>query len=220
VRKLRGPEYGPYGYKLQVIDVDRLWEQKNEAFDNGGAIHAGVEVDANAKPVAYHIIKRRPSQWQYSGYTLEFERVPADEMIHIFVPEFAEQVRGVPWMYAALLNLVHLGAFEEAAVIAARIGAANMGFIKSPDGGSTLAQQAAAGPDGTGTEKFGGSSGDPMFNAEPGAFPMLPPGYDVQRAGTRNIPTPRSSPSSARCCAAWRQASASRTTTWRTTSRT
>jgi capsid protein len=78
--------------------------------------------------------------------------MPADEIIHVFVPEFAEQVRGVPWMYAALLNLVHLGAFEEAAVIAARIGAANMGFIESPDGGKTLADMAAPGPKGDGTE--------------------------------------------------------------------
>lgn len=177
VRKLRGPEWGPYGYKLQVIDVDRLWEYKSEALDNGGAIHAGVEVDPYGKAVAYHIIKRKPAQWQWSGYTLEFERVPADEIIHVFVPEFAEQIRGIPWMYAALLNLVHMGAFEEAAVIAARIGAANMGFIESPDGGRTLADMAGAGPNRDGTDALGGNNGDPQISAEPGTFPVLPTGY-------------------------------------------
>lgn len=177
VRKLKGPQYGPHGYQLQIIDVDRLWEQKTEALDNGGAIHASVEVDANARPVAYWLLKRKPAQWQYSGYTLEMERVPADEMIHVFVPEFAEQVRGVPWMYAALLNLVNMGAFEEAAVIAARVGASNMGFIESPDGMGTLAEQAGPGPRKDGTESFGGERGDPSFAAEPGMMIGLPPGY-------------------------------------------
>jgi lambda family phage portal protein len=177
LRKLKGPQYGKHGYRIQVIDVDRLWEYKNEALPNGGAIHASIEVDADAKPVAYWILRRKPSQWQFSGYTLEMDRVPAEEIIHVFVPEFAEQVRGVPWMYAALLNLVNMGAFEEAAVIAARVGAAAMGFIESPDGMQTLASQAAPGPKGDGTEDWGGEKGDPSFAAEPGMMIGLPPGY-------------------------------------------
>lgn len=177
IRKLRGPEYGPYGYQLQVIDIDRLWELKSEALANGGAIHAGVEVDVTGRAVAYHLLKRKPSQWQYGGYTMEFERVPADEIIHVFIPEFAEQIRGVPWMYAALLNLVNMGAFEEAAVIAARIGAANMGFIESPDGGAALANTAGAGPTREGTDVLGGDKGNPQIDAQPGVFEFLPPGY-------------------------------------------
>lgn len=180
VRKLRGPQYGKYGYRLQVIDVDRLYELKNEALDNGGAIHAGVEVDAYARPIAYHLLKRKPSQWQMSGYTLEFERVPAEDMIHIYVPEFAEQVRGVPWMYAALLNLVHLGAFEEAAVIAARVGAANMGFIQSSDGGKTLAEQQGQDAMNDGDE--------PSINAEAGAYQFLPPGYTAVKGMDAKYP--------------------------------
>jgi hypothetical protein len=179
LRKLRGPEYGRHGFQLQMIDVDRLWEYKNQALPGGGAIHAGIEVDAAARPVAYHVLKRKPAQWQWPGYTLEFERIPAEDIIHVFVPDFAEQHRGMPWIYAALLNLVHLGAFEEAAVIAARIGAANMGFIESPDGGKTLADQAAAGPKGDGTDALGGDRGDPQISAQPGAFWNLPPGYKV-----------------------------------------
>lgn len=162
-------EYGPYRYQVQVIDVDRLDDMKNERLANGGAIHMGVELDAVSRPVAYHILKRKPSSWASGGYPREHERVPADEIIHLFVPEFAEQVRGVPWMYAALLNLVHIGAFEEAAVIAARVGAAQMGVLQSPDGGKTLADGLAK-----------DASGSPQIEAEPGTFAMLPPGYELQ----------------------------------------
>lgn len=177
LRKLTGPEYGKHAYRLQILDVDRLWELKNASLDNGGAIHAGVEVDANGKPTAYHLLKRKPSQWQAGGYSAETERYPADEIVHVFMPEFAEQVRGVPWMYAALLNLVHLGAFEEAAVIAARIGASNMGFIESPDGGKTLAE-------GQGTD----STGNPQIVNEPGSFQFLPPGYQVGQGWNPKYP--------------------------------
>ena len=166
VRIHRGPQYGPYGYQLQVLDVDRLDDLKNERLDGGGAIHMGVELDATSRPVAYHLLKRKPASWASGGYPREYERVPADEMIHVFVPEFDEQVRGVPWMYAALLNLVHIGAFEEAAVIAARIGASQMGIIQSPDG----TPPAMDGVDG---------KGNPQINAEPGTFPTLPPGYQL-----------------------------------------
>jgi lambda family phage portal protein len=176
VRKHRGNQYGPYGYQLQVLDVDRLDDLKNERLQGGGAIHMGVELDAVSRPVAYHILKRKPASWQSGNYPREHERVPADEIIHIFLPEFAEQVRGVPWMYAALLNLVHIGAFEEAAVIAARIGAAQMGVIQSPDGQPPL---------GDGTKDV---HGNPQISAEPGTFPVLPPGYEMSASWNPKYP--------------------------------
>lgn len=167
-RKLRGPEYGKHGFRLQMIDVDRLDEQKNVVLKNGGAIHMGVELDGVGRPVAYHLLKRKPSQWEYGYQGREHERVPAEDIEHIFVPTFAEQNRGVPWMYAALLNLVHIGAFEQAAIIAARVGASQMGIIQSPDGGQTLAE--SLGKD---------AAGNPQIEAEPGTFPILPPGYTM-----------------------------------------
>jgi lambda family phage portal protein len=165
----RGRQFGPHSYQLQVLDVDRLDDLLNKSLPDGGAIHMGVELDASSRPVAYHILKRKPSSWASGGYPRESERVPADEIIHFFIPEFAEQVRGVPWIYASLLNLVHIGAFAEAAVIAARVGAAAMGVIQSPDGGATL----------LGDGK--GADGNPQISAEPGTFPMLPPGYELNK---------------------------------------
>lgn len=185
VRRYRGAEHGRHGYRLQVIDVDRLDDLKNEALAGGGAIHMGVEVDAQSRPVAYHILRRKPAQWMYGYQPRESDRVPARDILHVFVPESAEQVRGVPWMYAALLNLVHLGAFEEAAVIAARIGAAQMGVIESPDGGKTLADWMAAHPSADGTVQ---GPQDPQISAEPGAFPLLPPGYKVSQGWNPKYP--------------------------------
>jgi lambda family phage portal protein len=166
-RKHRGADYGSHGFKIQMIDVDRLDDLKNERLAGGGAIHMGVEIDANQKPVAYHILKRKPASWLSGGYPREHERVPAEDIVHLFIPEYAEQVRGVPWMYAALLNLVHIGAFEEAAVIAARVGAAQMGVWQAPDGGESIPHD---GKD---------AKGNPQINMEPGTFAFAPPGYQL-----------------------------------------
>lgn len=167
-RKLRGPDFGPHGFKLQLIDADLLDDQLNKSLPGGGAIHMGVELDPAGKPVAYHLLKRKPRHWQY-GYTpRERERVPAEDIEHVFVPLLIDQNRGVPWIYAALLNLVHLGAGEEAAVIAFRVGAAQMGFIQQAD-------DATAPLTGDSTD----AQGNPQIEAEPGAFPRLPPGYEI-----------------------------------------
>ncbi len=173
LRKIRGQKTGRgYRYQLQLIDVDRLWEWKNEPLANNGAISMSVEVDQYGKPVAYHILKRKPAQWQQnSGVPMESERVPAEEIIHIHLTEFAEQIRGIPWVYAALMNLTNIGGFEEAAIIAARIGASSMGFIHAPDGG---AQQGGDNPD---AEQQKGAN--PEIEAEPGVFQYLPEGYQM-----------------------------------------
>lgn len=168
VRKLRGRQYGPNGYQLQLIDSMRLDDMKNESLQDGGAIHMGIELDANGKPVAYHILKRRPNTWQGNYYSRESDRIPASEIEHIFIADFAEQNRGVPWVYAALLNLIHIGAFEEAAVIAARVGATQMGFLQQREDAN--APLAADGKD---------SKGNPQIDAEPASFQTLPPGYEM-----------------------------------------
>lgn len=167
LRVYRGPEYGRHAYRLQLVDVDRLDEQKDEQLAGGGAIHMGVEMDGDGRPVAYHLLKRKPRDYLNNWVPREYERVPADEIIHLYVPDFAEQVRGVPWMYAALINLVHLGAFEEAAVIAARVGATQMGIITSPDGEAPALGQSET------------AQGEPQISAEPGTFPVLPQGYEL-----------------------------------------
>lgn len=49
-----------------------------------------------------------------------------------------------------------------------------MGFIESPDGGKTLAEWSSGGPGADGQPM---PPGDPQITAEPGAMPVLPPGY-------------------------------------------
>ena len=120
---------GKYGLQLQVLDIDRLDEERNETLRGGGAIKMGVEVDYLGRPVAYHLLATHPGEFgHWGGSQRESIRHAADSVLHLFVPSHPEQVRGVPWLAPVMSRLWNLSGFEEAAVINARSAAAKMGF--------------------------------------------------------------------------------------------
>jgi len=172
IRIFRGNtrERGEYGIQLQVLDIDRLDEERNDDLGARGAVKMGVEIDANSRPMAYHLLRKLPGEigmWGGSGVK-EYDRYDSTEIIHVFIPDWPEQVRGLPWMHPAMVRLWNLGGFEEAAVISARVGASKMGFYVSPDG--------AAPPVGDAVD----AKGRFLQDAEPGVFDVIPQGYDFK----------------------------------------
>lgn len=162
VREVHGPEAGnPEGFALQLIAIQRLDTARNRQPAVGvNAIIMGVEVDDYLRPVAYWIKDR------IEGGVAQ--RYPAQGMHHIFVCEEAEQVRGIPWMHAALVDLHDLGEFSRSALLAARKGADTLGFIVSPNGSA----------DDLGDEVD--ADGMPLKITAPGTFDVLPEGYDMR----------------------------------------
>ncbi len=131
---LRKAYVGPFGFRLQLVDIDRLAIRKNEQLAGGAVIKMGVELSALGEPVAYHLTRRHPSDSFVSSYTnADIERVPAADIYHIGIFERPEQTRCLPWAVSAILRLEHLGAYEEAAVIASRYGAAKMAYWTQGD---------------------------------------------------------------------------------------
>jgi lambda family phage portal protein len=160
--RIREGADNPYGYALQFLDVERLDTLMNREEGNGqNAIIMGVEINSDGRPVAYHLVSK------FNGRDItgkKTERIPAEEIVHLFVTDDPEQIRGVTWMHASMLRMHHLGGYEEAAIIASRVGASKMGFFTTPDGdGSSLSD----GED---------ESGVPFTEADPGQFGVLPEG--------------------------------------------
>ncbi len=159
---------GAFHYQLQLIDPELLDLNLNADLGNGHRIRMGVEMDAFDAPVAYHLIDAAQADIHRGGYyTGKHIRVPANEIRHLYRHEAVGQTRGVPWMASALVRMKNLYGYEEAAVIAARIGASKMGFFKATDGegAEPLVDDETA-------------DGEFIQDAEPGAFEVLPEGYD------------------------------------------
>jgi lambda family phage portal protein len=157
-----------YGYRLQLLDIDRLDARYNETLKNGNRVSMSVEIDGFGRPAAYWLLKTHPGETLQTGETQARERVPAADIFHLFVADRPEQARGLPWMHTAMLRLQMLKGYEEAAIVAARTGAAKMGFFVSPDGTAT----------GVADEKD--EAGDFITDAEAGAFQVIPEGYDFK----------------------------------------
>ena len=167
IRLVKRPEL-EYGFALQIVDADRL-DEKLTGDLNGNRVVMGVELNRDGRPVAYHLRTRHPGDRLAGGFeTDRVERVPAEDIVHLFTAEAAEQTRGVPWMHAAMKRLRDLGNFEDSAVIAAHVGAAKMGFFTQADADPSALASAQE------------SDGTLIDEVEPGVFQTLPAGYAFQ----------------------------------------
>lgn len=136
IRVLRG--VGEMGMLLQFLDADLLDHNFNDGPAKGrGPIVMGVELDAWSRPVAYHFTDTTERGLPGTGSTVSAQtrqRIPADQIIHIYDPERANQTRGVPWAASVMYLLSMLSAYWEAEVAAARHEAERIAFIKEAVG--------------------------------------------------------------------------------------
>lgn len=167
-RKIYGKDAGPFGFALQVLDPQRCHPQFDQYdLPDGAFIRAGIEFNKYGRPIAYHftVAKESDSFYNYSYAGLHYHRIPADEIIHGFMPDMVGQKRGLPWISTGLWSLKQLHGFEDAAIVAARVGASKMGVIQWKEG---------RGPD---------MDDDELRNfemtTEPGEFPVLPEGAEL-----------------------------------------
>ena len=168
VRKIKSSD-SPFGFTLQFLEADHLDENKNKAADkNGNSIKMGVEINKYGKPMAYHLFKKHPFDNTYPKPAQEYIRVPADEIIHAYIPQRAEQTRGVSLVATAMANVKMLNGYLEAEIVAARVGASKMGFFTSPDGDGYVG-------DGEMEDSY-----SPSMNAQAGVFEQLPAGMDFK----------------------------------------
>ena len=143
----------------------------------------GVETDPDGLVVAYHLREEQVGSYQNVYAIQKYKRVPARDIIHLFVADWPDQRRGLPWTHTAVRRLMMIGRYEEAEMVAAAVGASSMGFFSTPDGdGSELVDNLA--PKGQDND-----DSDLVQEAEPGSFRVLPEGttfssFDPQHPST------------------------------------
>ena len=123
----------------QFIESEYIDEEFTERRNRyGNEIRMGIEYDANRRPVAYHMLAKHPgdtfgaSSYVYDGKRI---RIPANEIIHIdYNRKRAEETRPMPIATPIMEEVQMLKGFEEAVLVAARVGACQMGFFSSKPG--------------------------------------------------------------------------------------
>ena len=161
-----GPGFGRYGYQLELMDAEQIDITRNGPTRDGGQVRLGVEYGPDGRKRAYHFRTIDPLTGYYTSG--ETRVVAADRVIHCFIQEWINQTRGVPWMVPALRRMKMLAGYEDAAVIAARVGASKMGFFTSEDNGPAVFADGET------------DDGNLISDADPGTFEQLPAGVDFQ----------------------------------------
>lgn len=113
---------------LEAIEADHLPWQLNSV---SPPITAGIERNAWGRPVAYHLYKQHPGDWQIVGagaWTLDTKRVDAVRILHLKLIDRIRQARGVSIFASVLSRLDDIKDYEESERIAAKV-AASMGAV-------------------------------------------------------------------------------------------
>lgn len=141
---------GPHGVQVRLIDPERLDFRLNKELDDGGRVVMGVEVDANGRCAALHLLTRAPTDRVSGGVVrVESERIPAEQILHIFVTERSGQLRGIPWMISVVARMKMLHGYIQDAEMASRLGAKSWLFYKTESGLETGVGGAVEGADGS-----------------------------------------------------------------------
>ncbi|MDF2784210.1 MAG: portal protein [Pantoea eucrina] len=113
--------------QYEIIDAARLVNTRY-GLTKSGYYSNSIEYDGQTrKPVAYFVHKYNPITYQID--TGDYERVPAEEIIHYFIPEFHNQERGIPDLFAGQKVLQELQEYIQATLISKKVAASTTSFI-------------------------------------------------------------------------------------------
>jgi lambda family phage portal protein len=135
LQRVRPTRANPVGLKLLVLEADLL-DATRTGMNGPNRITQGVEVSPSGAPVAYWL-KADYDDWPGTLVANKVERVPADEIIHLYRRRRPGQVRDVSWLAPILWMLKDLGDYEAALIRKAEIEAC-LSVIISGDDEETL----------------------------------------------------------------------------------
>lgn len=118
---------GPVELDLKLIEADQVTTPDLSIIDEGEV--DGIAFDAFGNPVEYHILKGHPGDAR-SGYLgVEYDRVPAEAVIHYYRVDRPGQSRGIPDITPALPLFAQLRRYTLAVIAAAETAADFAGIL-------------------------------------------------------------------------------------------
>ena len=154
----------PRGLRLRQIPSEYLDDSESRDFGSGRQTVGGVEFNAAGERVAYWIRPESPTSPFSTGAAAV--RIPASNVLHIFRPMGAGQVRGVSWLAPVLLKLSEIDQLSDALLVGFKTSAMFAGVLHNEN-------------DLSGDQPFDGERDGSILNGglEPGTIKVLPGGY-------------------------------------------
>lgn len=150
------------GLRVRLLPCELVDESCTVELSDGRFIVNGIEFAADGSRAAYHVFPARPTD-AFAGYAAPI-RIPASQILHIFKPLGAGQVRGISWLAPIVVGANELDAIIDALAVGVKVAALHTGF---------LIDQNATG------EPFDGEDLSAV-SLEPGTVRRLPHGFDIK----------------------------------------
>jgi lambda family phage portal protein len=163
--------------QLQLLQSEMLPFEKTETAPNGNRIRCGIEFDLIGRRVAYHFLRRHPGDCTDQRVAVpDMVRVPADEVLHIYRPIDAGQIRGLPHVAPAMVRLFLLDQYDDAELDRKKTAAMFAGFITKTAPEDPMMGEGEADLDGAA-----------LASLEPGTMQVLLPGEDVKFSSPADV---------------------------------
>ncbi|WP_257291589.1 phage portal protein [Endozoicomonas sp. ONNA1] len=158
--------------QLQLLEAEFVPWDFNDELKKGHKIRAGIEFNAIGQRVAYWMHKQHPSDYTTLD-TADLQRVPADQVLHLYEPLRPGQLRGQPLLSQVLLRMYHLDKFDDATLLRQEIANLFTAFITKPAPETERVDPL------TGRPIVYDLQGVPMVAMEPGTMQELSPGEEI-----------------------------------------
>lgn len=157
---------------LELIEADQIDDDYTGISDRAGHYwRMGVELNEWGRPTRYAILAKHPGDAELSTYvpnTAKHIFIPAEDFIHVLMPERVGQTRGTPWFTSVITTSWNLGKYEEAHWTRKRVQANSLGWIQTPEPDDFVSRNDDGTPALEGDKR--------LWNTEPGSYNFLLPG--------------------------------------------
>lgn len=128
VRLIRSPDRP---LQFQLICSEQLpYDSSVTSAAAGNEVRMGIEFDVSGRRVAYHFYRQHPGDGTKQMTAQMMERVPAEDILHVYKPAQPGALRGLPQTRAALIPANKLDDYDNSALERANAGTAFAVFIE------------------------------------------------------------------------------------------
>lgn len=161
--------------QIQLLPSEMCPMFYNLQLGGGRRVECGVQFNAIGQREGYWFFRNHPGEMQFDnipGNLLYF--VPAEQILHLFKPIRAGQIRGVPHTLAGILTVALMDLYDDAELERKRTAALFSAFITR-----TANESEADNPLGGAPQTTDHTTGQTSAGMEPGATVELLPGQDI-----------------------------------------
>jgi len=183
LRKRRLDDGLPVPLQLQLIEAEQCPANYYATAKNGNPIRAGIEFNRIGQRMAYWMYRTHPGDAMSgtSDYSGLLVRVPADQVIHLYEPLRAGQIRGIPQATSVLVRMFNLDSLDDAVLERQKIANLFTGFYtRTPNAEEDAPGMKEDMTGADGQEPAVDADGTPLAGMEPATMQELPEGWDVK----------------------------------------